>query len=534
MAVITPDTYVKLVRFDATPEHQLTFSNVTAQTNFFNSLTGLVLSDFTYQRKDNVIRYPALYEDIEKYNYLLYRNEAQSNKTYYCYITDLKYINDEMTEIRIETDVFQTWQFDIIYKQMFVEREHVMDDTIGLHTVPENLETGESIVNTYTDINMSDYCYILYTTKNLSTGADVDEHTNMGGIPVAKRVYVCKDYQTLDSLLQSLPALQINTDAITNIYLLPKACINHDFSSGVLHFQGQNNPVNSQFQISKPYNLDGYVPKNGKLFTYPFCYLVETNNLGLSNILHFEKFKNQECTFEFYGIPSQNSPAKIIPVNYGKENQEVDIEGIILGKLPTLDWNNDYYSDWLLSNSNTLDVEYGFATVRTGLGLGKLALGFTLAGTDTSGNPMAGSSQMFSGVEDMISGLQKISLLMAQDADKQMIPNSSRGNSSGGDITTAMNKNCFTFYEYTLKEEFARKIDNFFSMAGYQVNDVKIPNIEGRLNWNYVKTIDCNIEGTEIPEKDLNKLKAMFNRGITFWHNYSTFRDYSQNNPIVT
>ena len=44
-----------------------------------------------------------------------------------------------MTEITIETDVFQTWQFNINYKKMFVEREHVNDDTVGLHTVPENV-----------------------------------------------------------------------------------------------------------------------------------------------------------------------------------------------------------------------------------------------------------------------------------------------------------------------------------------------------------------------------------------------------------
>lgn len=56
--VITPDTYVKLIHTELTNEHQLTFANRSAQTNYFLSLNGLVLEDFTYQRKDNVIRYP--------------------------------------------------------------------------------------------------------------------------------------------------------------------------------------------------------------------------------------------------------------------------------------------------------------------------------------------------------------------------------------------------------------------------------------------------------------------------------------------
>lgn len=525
MAVITPDTYVKLVRFDVTKEHQLTFASESAQKTFFDNLTGLVLSDFTYQRKDNVIRYPALYEDIEKYNYLVYCNEAQSNKYYYCYITDMKYINDEMTEIKIETDVFQTWQFDIIYKQMFVEREHVSDDTIGLHTVPEGLETGEYIVNTTIPLSgMNDFCYILYTNKNLSTGADSTEPTNMGGVPVSKRVYACPDYATLNTLIQSLPALGINTNDITNIYMLPKNCIDHDFSQGILHFAGQNTPVSSAFQISKPYNLDGYIPKNGKMFTYPYCYLAVSNNMGLTNILHYEKFINQDCTFNFYGIPSQNSSAKIVPINYGKANQEVENEGIIAGKLPTLDWNEDYYSNWLLTNSSSIENKIGMGGLFTEVGAISTLLGIS-----------AGSLGLtIGGIASTLSGINSITSSLATQKDKQMIPNSSIGNGTGGDITTAMGKNCFEFYEYTIKAEYAEIIDKYFSIAGYKVNTVKIPNITGRTNWNFVKTLDCNIEGTNIPEKDINILKRMFDSGITFWHNYSTFRDYSQNNPIVT
>lgn len=56
--VINPDTYVKLVHIDLTPEHQLTFASLSAQTTFFENLAGLVLQDFTYQRKNNEMRYP--------------------------------------------------------------------------------------------------------------------------------------------------------------------------------------------------------------------------------------------------------------------------------------------------------------------------------------------------------------------------------------------------------------------------------------------------------------------------------------------
>lgn len=58
MATITRDSIVKLVRFDVTPIHQLTFQDENIQKHFFDNLNGLILEDFSYQRKDNVIRYP--------------------------------------------------------------------------------------------------------------------------------------------------------------------------------------------------------------------------------------------------------------------------------------------------------------------------------------------------------------------------------------------------------------------------------------------------------------------------------------------
>lgn len=72
-----------------------------------------------------------------------------------------------------------------------------------------------------------------------------------------------------------------------------------------------------------------------------------------------------------------------------------------------------------------------------------------------------------------------------------------------------------------------------FHAIGYKTNRVKVPNITGRQNWNYVKTIDCNCDG-DIPETDLNIIRTMFNNGVTMWHDPSKIYDYSQTNNIVS
>lgn len=90
-----------------------------------------------------------------------------------------------------------------------------------------------------------------------------------------------------------------------------------------------------------------------------------------------------------------------------------------------------------------------------------------------------------------------------------------------------IDKNIFT--RYNIKSDFAKRIDKYFDMYGYLTNTVKVPNINNRPNWNYIKTIGANILGN-IPQSDLLQIRDLFNNGITLWHNTSTFLDYSQNN----
>ena len=85
------------------------------------------------------------------------------------------------------------------------------------------------------------------------------------------------------------------------------------------------------------------------------------------------------------------------------------------------------------------------------------------------------------------------------------------------------------FLKYSIKQQFAERIDKFFDMYGYLTNTVKIPNLNNRPNWNYIKTIGANIIG-DIPQMDLQTIKDIFNNGVTLWHNSTTFLDYSQNN----
>lgn len=179
--VITKDSYIKLVRFDVTKEHQITFSDATTQVDYFkNQLNGVELTASSYQRKDFKIRFPALIDSIEKYNYCIVQNKPESYKYYFFYITDMEYISDELTDVTIKLDVFQTYQFDFHYLKSYIEREHAESDNVGENTIPEGIEKGEYIVNRKDTFSNLGRCVYVVSAKRTLQG-DVVAGTEIGG-----------------------------------------------------------------------------------------------------------------------------------------------------------------------------------------------------------------------------------------------------------------------------------------------------------------------------------------------------------------
>ena len=132
--MIVPSSNIILLKtpFELDNKNNLTFNNIQAQLSYFNSLPHTEITDATYQRKEGVIRYPSLIDSIMSYNYCMYQNENFSNKWFFAFITNMEFVNNNVTNISIETDVWQTYMFDITFRNSFVEREHVNNDSIGL------------------------------------------------------------------------------------------------------------------------------------------------------------------------------------------------------------------------------------------------------------------------------------------------------------------------------------------------------------------------------------------------------------------
>ena len=90
-------------------------------------------------------------------------------------------------------------------------------------------------------------------------------------------------------------------------------------------------------------------------------------------------------------------------------------------------------------------------------------------------------------------------------------------------------------YKYQYKEDVMERIGWYFHLYGYKQNKIMIPNLKSRRRFNYLKTIQANLNTAGIPKQFAQKLSEIFDSGVTVWHvdNGITIKDYSYDNEEV-
>lgn len=452
MSAITPqtDVYLLKVPLEIDNENQLTFSSATTQFNYFNGLSNkIALDNFTYQRKDGVIRVPYCIDDIIEYNYVMYRNEGFSNKWFYAYITGMEFLNPNTTAVSIKTDVFQTWQFDLVYKDTFVEREHVNDDTIGANTVPEDIELGDYVVNPVQDpafptdptktvdkrvvgFNATYKYYVINSIYSPKGGNTKYLYTNVNGVPVSGGIWVFETPAAMQNAIICY-SNQGRLEEINQVYMLPQPIFDSttDFIADTLpigegdaalfyQYKGNTTSHDWTYTLTRPTTLNGYTPKNNKLYTAPFSFINVTNNTGTTNAYHYEYFSNiNNIQFKVKGAASVGASCITVPLNYKGVAENV-VEGVMQGKFPTLSWSGDSYTNWLTQNA--VNIGTGIIGDIAGAALGA-ASGHYLAYSQMGKNITEASAGvgLFNNISNTVGQIYKHSIAPYTSQDRKSV-----------------------------------------------------------------------------------------------------------------
>lgn len=513
---IQPNTNIRILKnvpLDNTYEHTIYFNSRDEQQNYFIGLQKYNLTNYTYQRvKRGTARVGIKSDDLYDCNYMMFQNTSFGNKWFYAFITSVEYVNNDCSEISFELDVMQTWHFDYSPDYCFVEREHSVSDIIGENITPETLETGEYVYNEYDEIGsaLKPLAIMIVVAENNENSGNLNEGVYSGC------TYMAYDKNNLDGIKEFLKVYEGTPEAILSIYMFPAiALATHGITipkdkglkiSSASNTGGQLSVTLEKITDTK--TLDGYKPKNRKLYTYPYNFVKIMTTTAEHNY-RYEFFKNLQPTFKIdttYTMPINNV---LRPVNYKNVTQKLINESVVLDNYPLCPWISDSYRAWLAQNSvNNLQSILDVGALAGAVGLGVL-------------NPAIGVGL----------GLAQIGKLTSEGYKASIRADQAHGNLTNGNIDISSDVKDFYSCRCSVNSDYARIIDNYFSRFGYATKRVKIPNRNSRRHWNYVKTIDATITGS-VPADDMKKICSIYDNGITFWKRGNEIGMYNLDNTV--
>lgn len=545
MAEFYPNTVIKILKdvpLDASYTDVLDFASETAQNQYFSSKSKYVFNNVSYQRVNYSVdsarppltcTVPMNADNLYDCNYIMFQNANYGTKWFYAYIVNVGFVSANVSKISYVLDDYQTWLFDFTVGESYVLREHTNDDTIGSNLEPEPFEISNYIISGYNN-DTSEFmnCKIMMAVAELADGTraegqwiDNKTYTGLGfmyfdigddsGIKGAIDLYVEQGKGNSIIYIQIVPTRRGITTTLSN--------------------------------CSLPSGFGDYVPANNKLFTYPYCKLSHINSEGQGNEYKYEFFSsltNIQFTTDFTQAPTPS--AITMPKNYLSSNDyQYNIVSYVtsINKYPVCSWTNDSFYEWFALNQNQLQTQKQYqqlaATYKIASGaVSTIATTIAATAATVATGGMAAAAllpSMSAGLSSFSQGLDEYrkagDMYNAQIADMKVKPDTLSGGSTNPYSMYMSSLMGNHFYRMQIPQEQAERIDSFFTMYGYTTNKVKVPNLTGRSNFNYVKLQQPYITGS-IPVESMINIKKIFSNGVRIWHNTATFMNYNVKNNI--
>ena len=559
---IEPNSTVKLlsgVPLDNSYRNTVVWDSASAQYNGFNAYTKYTLTNQSYQRvNQGIFRCDKPADSCYDCNYMMFQNTAYSNKWFYAFITSVEYVNNNMCKITFEIDIVQTWYNEWNFRSCFVERETTATDGMFEHLVNENFNLSDYVVTSYKpnvcslNTGMSGSVAIVLTTERKVDGVWKQSTAYECGKVVSSLYFfgfdLANGLTALNSFIEQYEE-DGKSNAILSVYSVPRYVLK-DFTwtenGGLIYNTSTKGYSKIDIGINNiyPTQLDGYVPKNKKLFSSPFCVVEVSNNNGSSQLYNTQDltYENNNVKFTACCTMMPNGEIWLYPNNYKGIMNDVNMS-VSIGNYPQGIITYDYFQNWWASEKigfttrTVNNIVNGASRILTTPfnslkpinavpmldgSISDSATGSVTSAVRSMGNAVIGTMNDI--VQDTVSETGNI-------AQADIVPPQVIGSTSGFNMLLAVGRFDFPVLLRTLSKDVARHIDDYFSVYGYRVDTLKVPSVRNRPHWTYIKTINCVIEGS-MPSDDIANIERIVDNGITFWRNISEVGDYSLDNSI--
>lgn len=534
------------VPLDASQVRQLSFADKNEQYNYFRSKAIRVFTDFKYIREHRGVKVPVNAEEIGNACYLCFKNQA-SGKWYYAFVTQVIYINPETALLNFEIDVYQTFLFDMVIRDCDISREHVANDDFKTNTVQEPVDVGDYViaheeVQVLGDLD-SNYPFIILSAIDLLSDPGTLEEPKVtaaqggvyGGLPSAVRAYLVEPNQwetsSITAIMEALSSYPWVSQSILAIYAVPS----FGFSGTVTVRQsamgfniGVISDSSSPFRSGAGGALIGWQSKfpsykNKKMYNSQFSFIECLLPNGNRFVLKPEFIKDSAPVVMLVStlIPAPNF--YFYTPDYCGAEEDFLLNANNISGFPCFPVQNNTYplqtaqaeaTNTLVHSQNRSNIFWD-------------TVGNVVQSVFT-GDPLNVLSTGIDAYKNVRSEIQN------SERDRQRIgqmqTNVSLTGASGGGLATfiASKKLEILYRWWTVKPEFAEKIEQFFDVYGYKVSRFGVPNLNSRPRYNYIKCNNVNIYGN-IPNEFLQPLRNMFINGFTLWHDKNNVGTYGNN-----
>lgn len=479
----------------------MTHANAGAQLSYFQSKTKYTMVEAVPLR-NGAVRVPYNYDNLVDCNYLIYQNQNFSNKWFYAFIIGREYINANVTELTLQIDVWETFQFDIFFGTSMIERMHVTDDVAGHYLEPEPLDSSMKVTNVVDRTYYGDEDYtvaVWYIPQDGGTVANSPIVPNMCQEEIVPLVSMENFYNTTIK-----PLIEVGLqDNVIGAVMKP-AFLTWDGAS-------YRRSINKAQVFGK---LNDYVPVNQKLLTYPFhCIRVASAN-GVQATYLYEYMHEATMTFVVRGMISI----------------DLTLYGYFVGYQTQLEDS---------PNMENVSIVSGFPQP---LFCGLQSLGYAQQISAQAMNAVAGikdkvgaafqaikqglTEDMSSVYGDRVGRLTDRVMQSVGDVTESRIRDVERaaqgsyeriGSLPQSTSSFAAWKGNFYFLTESVPQKTAMVYDQYLTRWGYSVNIYATPALNTRSRFNFLKTRGVVIKGN-IPTESRIALAAMFDRGVTIWH----------------
>ena len=562
-----PDSKLRLFNVPWQPNDYnfLKFSSVSAQTSAFNTYFNNQTKKYGKGEyniiKDGVIKVDTNMYNINKYNYMMFKNTDIDSyrEWWYAFIDKIEWLSYNSCAIYYHLDAWQNFQFDITFKRCYIERAHVpkssasgdwQPDVAGNYLAPEPISVTPQVEDEISDFSKDENnaslswtpTWVLHSTSKYDTDDYVYSGTGSGATLTAEYGQFVSTTQEIQDIIEfygrkspeqiandvgEALGLQTWKDWVKSIFLgasgggatIPEIASQLTATTSVADLQDHRNELIGLYAIptwvkgsSTGFASNDVVHKQVPVTLRTGSLAVEKNGSHYTprNKKMLTSMCKGYCIYTRTGFKIALKPELFTAssINVGLYGNQMGTDGFMMH----VGQYENHSNSWFRLNyscqgrigydANTgLDKTLNQLSVAIG-GIGTIA---NVAGSASTGNYLG----LLSSAGDIVGNTTNMI-----DAIGQRGVNTG---SSGNLLSITGERSTPRMVDVSPNWAECEYIDDYLDVYGYAIDEIKSVNITSRSSWNYMKVSKLNAK-IDAPDEYASQIKNAFENGVHIWH----------------